>query len=180
MSIFVQFYVVLLGFVNFHMYHSLNLVYPPKLAEYGKDSEEDVSEKLAALNTPISKTGTDVTEENEIDQFPTVSIFTANFTSLFFWLNLNIHYFQGDSADIEEQKQEIMKLQNLKNLFKDQKFFLNNEVPREPLVFVIRCFGGLVSWDKACSPGATFDEDDETIAYQIVDRPNKNKHYLSR
>lgn len=73
-----------------------------------------------------------------------------------------------------------MKLQKLKTLFKDKKFFLNKEVPREPLVFVIRCFGGFVSWDKACFEGATFDESDETIAYQIVDRPSMDKQYLSR
>lgn len=73
-----------------------------------------------------------------------------------------------------------MKLEKLKVLFKDKKFFLNTEVPREPLVFVIRCFGGLVSWNSACSTGATFDEKDETINYQIVDRPEINKQYLSR
>ncbi|KAK6638046.1 hypothetical protein RUM44_008471 [Polyplax serrata] len=165
MSIFVQFYVVLLGFVNYHMYHSLNLVYPPQLPGYETGKSEDsltdsaafTSERVAALNVPICKAGTDVTEENEIDDFPS-----------------------GDQAEIEEHKQEIMKLQKLKTLFKDKKFFLNKEVPREPLVFVIRCFGGFVSWDKACFEGATFDESDETIAYQIVDRPSMDKQYLSR
>jgi hypothetical protein len=32
MSTFVQFYCVLLGFVNFRLYHLLNLYYPPKFA----------------------------------------------------------------------------------------------------------------------------------------------------
>ena len=81
---------------------------------------------------------------------------------------------------MEDKKLEIAKIQKLKNLFKDKKFFLNKEVPRESLVFVIRCFGGLVSWDKTCFPGATFDEKDETISYQIVDRPSFTKQYLSR
>ena len=83
MSIFVQFYVVLLGFVNFHMYHSLNLMYPPKLSGYEINKDENemlddenfISERVAALSTPITKTGKDIPEENEMDQFPTVRFF---------------------------------------------------------------------------------------------------------
>lgn len=36
MSIFVEFYIVMLGFVNYRLYHSLNLYYPPKLTTNGK------------------------------------------------------------------------------------------------------------------------------------------------
>ena len=37
MSTFVQFYIVMLGFVNFRLYHTLNLVYPPKFStHFGK------------------------------------------------------------------------------------------------------------------------------------------------
>lgn len=75
---------------------------------------------------------------------------------------------------------EAEKVRNLKSLFKDVKIFINREVPREPLVFIIRSFGGLVSWDKLLFVGATFDENDETITHQIVDRPIINKQYMSR
>jgi len=68
----------------------------------------------------------------------------------------------------------------LKNLFKGIKIFINREVPREPLVFILRCFGGEVSWDKLLFVGATFDENDETITHQIVDRPSMIKQYISR
>jgi pescadillo protein len=44
----------------------------------------------------------------------------------------------------------------------------------------LRCFGGEVSWDKLLFIGATFDENDETITHQIVDRPSMNKQYVSR
>lgn len=37
MSIFVEFYVTMLGFVNFRLYHSLNLFYPPKFGETCKN-----------------------------------------------------------------------------------------------------------------------------------------------
>lgn len=75
---------------------------------------------------------------------------------------------------------EAEKIKKLKTLFKGLKFFLNREVPREPLVFVLRCFGGEVSWDKLLFVGATFDENDETITHQIVDRPSMDKQFLSR
>jgi pescadillo protein len=77
-------------------------------------------------------------------------------------------------------KQEVEKVKGLKTLFKGLKFFLNREVPREPLVFTIRCFGGEVSWDKVLFVGATFDESDESITHQIVDRPSLGKQYISR
>ena len=36
MSTFVEFYIVMLGFVNFRLYHSLNIFYPPKFNAFGK------------------------------------------------------------------------------------------------------------------------------------------------
>jgi len=81
---------------------------------------------------------------------------------------------------IDAAKIEAEKIQNLKSLFKDIKVFINREVPREPLVFILRSFGGLVSWDKLLFVGATFDEDDKTITHQIIDRPKMNKQYDTR
>lgn len=75
---------------------------------------------------------------------------------------------------------EAEKIRKLKTLFEGLKIFLNREVPREPLVFILRCFGADVSWDKNQFVGATFDESDETISHQIVDRPSLPKQYISR
>jgi pescadillo len=60
------------------------------------------------------------------------------------------------------------------------KVFVNREVPREPVVFVLRCFGANVSWDPLLFVGSTFDEQDTTITHQIVDRPSLENTYLSR
>lgn len=168
MSTFVEFYVMMLGFVNFKLYHSLNLSYPPKLtsALSAEDSTElvdeqaYVSERIAAMNMPIARLSgsNEAEEESAVDIFPT----------------------DEDPQKLEEAKLEAQKVKKLKTLFKGQKFFINREVPREPLVFVIRCFGGEVSWDKMHFVGATFDENDESIAYQIVDRPSVDKQYISR
>lgn len=40
MSTFVEFYIVMLGFVNYRLYHSLNLYYPPKFTSSGKSTHK--------------------------------------------------------------------------------------------------------------------------------------------
>lgn len=136
MSIFVEFYTIMLGFVNFRLYHSLNLYYPPKFSALASPEQEEknlideeafVSERVAALNFPLSKMSADEAEEEvEIDKFN-----------------------DDESPEkIEEALKEAEKIKKLKVLFKGMKVFINREVPREPLVFIIRCLGGEVSWDK--------------------------------
>ncbi|XP_018579912.1 pescadillo homolog [Anoplophora glabripennis] len=168
MSTFVEFYTVMLGFVNFKIYHSLNLFYPPKLSSTVRaDSEKSlvdedafVAERVAALNFAVSKTSNEpIDEDLEIDSFQTG---------------------EENAEKIEEAKKEAENIRTLKTLFKGLKFYLNREVPREPLVFIIRCFGGEVSWDKTLFVGSTFDENDESITHQIVDRPSMDKQYISR
>lgn len=169
MSTFVEFYTMMLGFVNFKLYHSLNLVYPPKLtAAFSADSEKElideqayVAERIAAMNIPVVR----ITGANDVEELPEIDIFNTE---------------DEDPAKLEEAKQEAEKVKKLKTMFKGLKFYINREVPREPLVFIIRCFGGEVSWDKDHFVGATFEESDESIAYQIVDRPSMEKQYLSR
>nr|XP_022917666.1 pescadillo homolog [Onthophagus taurus] len=167
MSTFVEFYTIMLGFVNFRLYHCLNLHYPPKFAAVEDiekslvDENAFVAERVAALNFPLAKTvsGKDVDDENiEIDSFNT----------------------EENSEALEDAKKEQEQIKNLKTLLKGLKFFLNREVPREPLVFIIRCLGGEVSWDKKSFVGSTFQENDETITHQIVDRPSMEKQYISR
>lgn len=165
MSIFVEFYTTMLGFVNFRLYHKLNLKYPPVLTSGSsslvpQNSADDEStaasadlenERVAALNQSLAKTvvGGQEEEEVEIDDIPDA---TGN-------------------ADQEQRKREMEEAIALKTLFKGTKIFLNREVPREPLVFMIRAFGGQVSWESTSAVGATYDESDSSITHQICDRP---------
>ena len=178
MSIFVEFYTTMLGFVNFRLYHNLNLIYPPTLVtsisstmmKFGTDEdtgtekgllnlneqeEEIAKDRVAALNQSLARSITSDDENFELDDIPTVS--------------------DGESNKIaeatEEAKKEIEDLKKLQKLFKSLKIFLNREVPREPLVLMVRAFGGQVSWDSTVSPGATFSEEDPGITHQICDRP---------
>lgn len=170
MSIFVEFYTIMLGFVNFRLYNSLNLVYPPQfpntLFTEGElaltDEQTFVSDRIAALNFDLLKIDPTVRDEDDEE--------------------LDIDLLAGDdeSEKLKKLRQEALDVKKLRSLFKNLKFFVNREVPREPLVFIIRCLGGKVSWDKTLFSGATFDETDETITHQIVDRPSVSKQYISR
>lgn len=83
MSFFVEFYCVLLGFVNFRLYNQLNLYYPPKLSQLTGDEIEKTladegiyySERIASLNVDLtySSAKTEDEEEQELDEFETVS-----------------------------------------------------------------------------------------------------------
>ncbi|NWY04198.1 PESC protein, partial [Nothoprocta ornata] len=172
MATFTEFYTTLLGFVNFRLYHSLNLLYPPKIegqaevelkpAEgeaYAMDSESYL-EKLSALSASLTRVVAPTTEDDvEMDEFPV----------------------EGETAEqMDAKKKEQEALEKQKRLFEGLRFFLNREVPREPLAFIIRCFGGQVSWDKSLCIGATYDVSDPSITHQIVDRPRVEQQVVGR
>ncbi|EDO31954.1 predicted protein [Nematostella vectensis] len=168
MLTFVDFYKTMMGFINFKLYNNLNMHYPPVLADktdkkldtnYCKDTEVE-DEVLAALNHTLKIIQTQE-EDLEVDEFP-------------------IDPNSEDAEAIQAQKEEETKLERLKNLFSECKVFLSREVPRETLVFMIRSFGGQVSWDVSTAIGATFAETDESITHQIVDRPSQGHQFLSR
>ncbi|XP_039479941.1 pescadillo homolog [Drosophila santomea] len=170
MSIFVEFYTIMLGFTNFRLFHGLNLAYPPQFpSSVLQDSEESlkdeasfVSDRIAALNFELLRTDKVQEDEEELD------------------IDMELLEQDGDSKRIIKMKQEAQEVSRLRTLFKGLKFFINREVPREPLVILIRSFGGKVSWDSSIFAGSTYDEADETITHQIVDRPSISTQYISR
>ncbi|CAB1338797.1 unnamed protein product [Coregonus sp. 'balchen'] len=172
MATFTEMYTTLFGFINFRLYQTLNLVYPPKLdskaeSELKAEHEEDYAmdsesylEKLSALSASLARVvATAEEEENQLDQFPT----------------------EGEDLENMEAREKVQKEQEAqKRLFEGLKFFLNREVPRESLAFILRCFGAEVSWDKSLCIGGTYEVTDETITHQIVDRPDLDKQYINR
>ncbi len=97
----------------------------------------------------------------------TVSLFT------------NVDTQPEEEAIHKKAAEEEKKKTKLKELFKDCRFFLSREVPREALTFIIRCFGGVVSWDESVA-GSTYPETNMDITHQVVDRPTQSHRYLSR
>merc|ERR1719187_1602461 len=152
MSVFAEFYTTMLGFINFRLFNGLNLTYPPKLVGCDVPGKLD-EENIAALNQSLHRTVMP-DEVPELDVIPMTD----------------------DSAAIEAARKEAEAVEQQTKLFNGLKFFLGREVPREPLVFMIRCMGGEVSWNSTVALGSTYEEDDDRITHQIADReviPNK-------
>lgn len=148
----IELYCPLLGFVNFRLFSSIGLHYPaiPATQNVSVSSTDDaadaeMNDRIAALTLPL-KRQVEV-DEAEADDFPV-----------------------GDSSVGERQKAEQEEMKKIENLFDGLKFFLQREVDREQLTFVIRSCGGEVSWDRTLGPGSTYEESDERITHQIVDR----------
>jgi len=156
MSIFVEFYTTVLGFVNFRLYNSLNLSYPPTLATSTVPTEEQ-EDKVMALNQALQRT---IVEPDavELDQIALDE--------------------SGEAMEKARLESEARDRQS--KLFTGLRFFLGREIPREPIVFMIRAVGGEVSWDSSVAPGATFSESDETITLQVCDRPTVSNKILGR
>lgn len=162
MTTFVQFYTTALKFVNFRLYKSLGLHYPPRLADANEsksmkflliltfnsyilvDEDEDVlSERVCSLAKPLSR-AKNVEPEVTIDTF--------------------------DAQESGEKLAERMReAEALRTLFSKCYFFLNREVSKEPLALVIRNCGGHVSWDGC--PQQPFNEDSPLVTHHIMDRP---------
>ena len=115
MSTFVEFYATLLGFVNFRLFTSGNLHYPPALTSSTSVNEDssDLDDRLASLTIPLKATATEVDDAANVDEFPV-----------------------SDDAALEQQKSEQADLKRLQTLFSGFKFFLQRETPQEQITNV--------------------------------------------
>uniref|UniRef100_A0A4W4F2N3 Pescadillo homolog n=1 Tax=Electrophorus electricus TaxID=8005 RepID=A0A4W4F2N3_ELEEL len=143
MATFTELYTTLLGFINFRLYQTLNLVYPPKLDGKGEEESRAESEEDYAMDS-------------------------ERYMEVLLHLFCHSRFSHPCFGSLQEK------------LFEGLKFFLNREVPRESLAFVLRCFGAQVSWDKSLCIGSTYDVTDETITHHVVDRPSLEKQYINR
>ncbi|GLU11317.1 hypothetical protein SLE2022_280720 [Rubroshorea leprosula] len=179
MLTFLEFYETLLGFVNFTIYHSINLKYVPIL----DPRLEALAADLYALSRYIhagsraflpepqtassSKSEQEAQEESELRLAQLQHQLPTNEPRAL------MHLVQDTTSKVKEDEDT----RECKKLFQNMKFFLSREVPRESLLFVIPAFGGVVSWE---GDGAPFKEADSCITHQIVDRPSQGHKYLSR
>lgn len=157
MATFVEFYIALLGFVNYRLYHSVGLHYPPRIAYSSQREEEEGNEeeeeKVYSLACPLAREA-----EAEEDVLPDTSI--------------------GDDDTGGEIAEKIREEAALKNLFVNCRFWINREAPKDMLALIIRSCGGTVSWDNC--PGGQYNEKDARITHQIIDRPLPNNTDINR
>ncbi|KAL8837782.1 MAG: hypothetical protein Q9170_002400 [Blastenia crenularia] len=200
MGTFVEFYTTLLGFVNYRLYTSIGLVYPPR---FDNTSDEKGGELSAitlegtgvtkAIETEPQSNGEkdqgQFTEEDavnadvqrhadELAQRPeptggeeTDDQVMGDGSAAEVIAAIDTFEVQGEGADILDQPR--MSDSEVTLLFAPYSFFLSRETPRQPLEFLLRAYGcKRISWDEVLGDGAfTNDEYDPSITHQVVDRP---------
>ncbi|KAI1774557.1 Pescadillo N-terminus-domain-containing protein [Hypoxylon cercidicola] len=192
MGTFVEFYMTLLGFVNFRLYTSVGLKYPPKFDQAKDDEAGELGafklegnlitgseEAPAQLTNSETEAGPDPKTQAEVNKL----IRQMRETDV-----------DGDRVEAEAEKDEptdaIDKFEpaapggdvlpqpsysgsDPESLFENCTFYLSRETPRQPLEFILRAFGcKRIGWDATLGEGAyTTNERDPSITHQIVDRP---------
>jgi pescadillo protein len=162
MLTFLEFYRTLVGFVNFKLYNEINMTYPPKIDETGGFHLDDQM-----------PTATNNKNEDEDDTVNTVDEFKSTATGA-------EEEDDGTTVTLAKIQAASNATSDLQNLFKNQKFYLSRETPRYALEFMITSCGGQVSWDPSVGLNPPFPESDETINYQITDRPSVSNRVLGR
>ena len=200
MGTFVEFYTTLLGFVNFRLYTTIGLIYPPRfssksdeqggelsaIALEGKSIEEPEQVESARKDV-TGETNGEVKQRNPSEAIQKqiaaieeganaeqdVSQDQEEYLAPDQEINDTVDTFEitGDDADVLPQPQASGN--ETGSLFAPFVFFLSRETPRQPLEFILRAFGcKRIGWDAVLGEGAfTNNEADPTITHQIVDRP---------
>lgn len=195
MGTFVEFYTTLLGFVNFRLYTSIGLVYPPKFnvnsdekgGELGAFTLEGrgITTAQPQLEAPpshengatdgLSRTLTDIqAQADTLGNLPQPDEDGArNQDEDREDINEAIDTFETTDPDADVLPQPQSSSAEASTLFAPYTFFLSRETPRQPLEFLLRAFGcKRIGWDTVLGDGAfTHNEADTTITHQVVDRP---------
>ncbi|USP82320.1 Pescadillo -like protein [Curvularia clavata] len=191
MGTFVEFYTTLLGFVNYRLYTSLGLVYPPKFnaksdEQGGELSAFQLQGKANATNGSANGHGehAEINPEaqaiaDKIAAMPDdedaqeSTALTKRSEDNEDEANDEIDKFEPTAPDADVLPQPQASSAEVASLFAPFTFYLSRETPRAPLEFILKAFGcKRVGWDGTLGDGAfTTNESDPNITHQIVDRP---------
>jgi len=191
MGTFVEFYTTLLGFVNYRLYTSVGLVYPPKfnaksdeqggeLAAFqlegkanavngttdGHDDDTEINAEAQAKADRIAAMPDADEEEEQVVAEAAVDDDEEQNTE-------GIDKFEPTAPDADVLPQPQASSSEVAALFAPFTFYLSRETPRASLEFILKAFGcKRVGWDSILGDGAfTTNESDPAITHQIVDRP---------
>lgn len=193
MATFVDFYTTLLGFVNFRLYSSIGLRYPPKfdtrsdengaeLAAFtlegravgdapkaieanSKPSNEDTNQEVS---DKVQKKVDKVIKKAGLDKASGEQAVEATEDD-----TDAIDKFEPAAPEADTLPQPDMSGDQAGSLFSPFTFYISREAPKAPLEFILRAFGcKRIGWDIVSGDGAfTHNETDPRITHQIVDRP---------
>lgn len=198
MGTFVEFYQTLLGFVNYRLYTSLGLAYPPKFNKESDDQGAELGAFTLEGNSvgPIEQPKFGLTSEEQRNAKPDAKL-QVEIDKLMAQLNVPEEKAKelaskadADMEDADEATNALDKFVPVapggdilpqpsysatdpSTLFSNYTFFLSRETPRQPLEFILRAFGcKRIGWDAVLGAGAfTHNELDPSITHQVVDRP---------
>ena len=197
MGTFVEFYQTLLGFVNFRLYTSVGLVYPPKYDATSDDQGAELGAFTLEGNniSPLESSSLPITNgrSENVHLDPQLQ---AEIDKLVLQLNEpektlevgkefevvdksgeiatdSIDKFEPAAPGGDVLPQPTYSSTDPSTLFSNLTFFLSRETPRQPLEFILRAFGcKRIGWDAVLGDGAfTHNELDPAITHHIVDRP---------
>eukprot|EP01087_Luapelamoeba_hula_P010535 TRINITY_DN278_c0_g1_i2.p1 TRINITY_DN278_c0_g1~~TRINITY_DN278_c0_g1_i2.p1 ORF type:complete len:674 (+),score=172.67 TRINITY_DN278_c0_g1_i2:121-2142(+) len=152
MLTFLEFYTTLTGFVLFRLYNNLGLHYPPLFD--GKLSNAGANLSALVLEQKVKEKKKTNEEDDEDDE--------------------------GEKQELQRLTSEIqtgIEDNKYSQLFQGLHFFLGREVPYESLEFVIRSFGGRVSWESSID---NITEGDASVTHSVSDRPTLTHKFLNR
>ncbi|KAK3938912.1 Pescadillo [Diplogelasinospora grovesii] len=197
MGTFIEFYMTLLGFVNYRLYTSMGLKYPPKFDQVKDDQAAELGAfALEGVNL-VSNGETKAITNGEAEHGPDPKV-QAEVNKVI--RQLKDADLDGDKpaengategAEEEEKgtdaidkfepvapggdvlPQPSYSSSDPSTLLSNCTIFLSRETPRQSLEFILRAFGcKRIGWDAVLGEGAfTTDESDPSITHQIVDRP---------
>ena len=174
MLTFLEFYHDLMTFVNFKLYKDAGLRYPPTLNE----EMDDAAAGLAAVVHQMVKAA----DAANASALPADSDAARAVESRAQSLKEKLAQI-AEHQDEEEDDDEAMALdeddddgmtpehRECAKLFDGLMFFINREVPRDMMIFIIKSFGGEVCWEGEGSP---YEPDDPRITHVVIDRPTTN------
>ena len=200
MGTFVEFYTTLLGFVNFRLYITIGLIYPPRfnaksdeqggeldaivlearaieepketeLARERVNGDANVEMEPRQPNEEIQRQIAGIKETLNAEQDPSLGEELYQAPDQEIDDAIDTFETTGDDADVLAQPQASGN--EAGTLFAPFTIFLSRETPRQPLEFILRAFGcKRIGWDAVLGDGAiTSNEADPNITHQIVDRP---------
>jgi pescadillo protein len=182
----------LLGFVNFRLYTSAGLIYPPKFNK----SKDDQGAELDAFSLENNRVGPIEQPEPITNGTKPDPKLQAEIDKLMSQLHepdtepATSQTLPEEEDDEQEPTDAIDKFEpalpggdillqpsysttDPSTLFSNFTFFLSRETPRQPLEFILRAFGcKRIGWDAVLGEGAfTHNDLDPSITHQVVDRP---------